>query len=767
MAPNFTWSTSNANLGSIGATGVYSANGLEGIGIVTVTTGALSASATVNQTTLPAPAAWYRFAEGGGYTALDSSGNGLNGVISSSGVNYDTSAPTGADLVFNGSSGNVNLGEPSALNITGQTTLSAWVDPDYSSPPSGWYDIVGRGYTSNAETELRIGSGDFQVGSWNGTNNYYASYAIPQANLNTWSLLTGVYDGSAWRLYLNGQAVGTTVTTTVGSLAVSMDWIIGSSGDGNRYFDGGIGDVRIYNVGLSAAQVAQLYDSYYPPTVATAAAANPATVTGKTTTLSVLGSSSVNLPLTYTWSSSGPAAVTFSPNGTSAANNAMATFSKAGTYTLAATLADSYGQFTTSSVTVTVNQTLTNVAVALAANNLATTGVEQFTATANDQFGQAMATQPSFTFGVSSTGNPGTIDPSNGNYQPPYAVGSAIISAAGGGKTGQATATYPGLAQWNTVGGGSWSGGSWIGTTSMATVSPPGIRGITGDYAQFSTSGGTVSLSGVDPSLAGISFTSSSSYTLSGGAMTLGNGASSAAIAVTAGNHTIATPVMLQSNLNVTVVSGDSLTISGGVSGAGESLTVNGPGKLFLGGGNSFNGGTTVLSGTLVVSGPNALPNGSNLAIGANVANLFGAVITAPTFGSLTTDAAASAAASGAVGPSADAAGGGGRPPLSSPAALAASSVSAAANQSQWGFAGIACFGRFTRGPRRGCCGRRRPMFRRRRDLVQVCTVCNGLRRSERQPVDCPAGSGRRIGSLFSRMKLLEERQYSSALKSQ
>ena len=131
----------------------------------------------------------------------------------------------------------------------------------------------------------------------------------------------------------------------------------------------------------------------------------------------------------------------------------MATFSKAGTYTLTATIADSYGQFTTSSIAVTVNQTFTRIAVALAANDLATTGMEQFTATADDQFGQAMTTQPTFIWGV--TGG-GTID-SNGDYQPPYATGSAIIRAMTGGVTGQATATYPGFAQWNSAGSGSWA----------------------------------------------------------------------------------------------------------------------------------------------------------------------------------------------------------------------------------------------------------------------------------------------------------------------
>ena len=502
------------------------------------------------------------------------------------------------------------------------------------------------------------------------TYDWSSGLTVPNG---VWTFVALVITSSNATMYMepSGGAMQSAVNAVANAAqAFSGVSYIGQDPLGGRFFNGSIGDVRIYNSSLSAARIAQLYDSYYPPTVATAAAASPATVTGTTTTLSVLGSSSVNLPLTYTWSSSGPAAVTFSPNGTGAANNAMATFSKAGTYTLTATIADSYGQFATSSIAVTVNQTFTRIAVALAANNLATTGVEQFAATADDQFGQAMTTQPTFIWGV--TGG-GTID-SNGDYQPPYATGSAIVRAMTGGVTGQATATYPGFAQWNSAGSGSWAPGSWIGTTSAAAVSPPGLRTVAGDYAQFATSGGTISLVGVTPILAGLSFASSSSYTLTGGAMKLSNGANPATIIVSSGNHSIETSLTLQSNLSVTVSAGDSLTIGGGISGSGESLTLNGPGKLVLQGSDRFSGGTAVLSGTLVVAAANGLQEGSSLAVGAN-AGIFGAIIAAPTASSPTTSAVASVAASATGGQSAA---GGGCPPVSGPASFAAASFSAA-----------------------------------------------------------------------------------------
>src|SRR4029079_2787341 len=100
------------------------------------------------------------------------------------------------------------------------------------------------------------------------------------------------------------------------------------------------------------------------PTVATPASAAPNPVTGTTTALSVLGADDGGeANLTYTWSATGPAAVTFNPNGTNAAQNATATFTKAGAYTFTATIKDAGGLSCTSTVNVTVSQTASKVTV--------------------------------------------------------------------------------------------------------------------------------------------------------------------------------------------------------------------------------------------------------------------------------------------------------------------------------------------------------------------------------------------------------------------
>jgi len=95
-----------------------------------------------------------------------------------------------------------------------------------------------------------------------------------------------------------------------------------------------------------------------PPTIAKAAsvAANP--VSGAMTDLSVLGADDDGGEpnLTYTWSCSGPAGVTFSTNGPNRARNTAATFPSAGRYTLQVTIADAGGLTASSSIVVTATR---------------------------------------------------------------------------------------------------------------------------------------------------------------------------------------------------------------------------------------------------------------------------------------------------------------------------------------------------------------------------------------------------------------------------
>lgn len=177
------------------------------------------------------------------------------------------------------------------------------------------------------------------------------------------------------------------------------------------------------------------------PTIATAAAANPKPVTGTTAVLSVLGADdNGEANLTYSWATTGtpPAAVTFSANGTNAAKASTATFAKAGSYVLQATMKDQGNLTATSAVTVTVGQTATSVVVSPTSASVITSTTQQFLATAFDQFAANLTAQPTFTWSANGGGtiaNTGLFTAGN------TAGGPYTVTAATGSLSGTASVT--------------------------------------------------------------------------------------------------------------------------------------------------------------------------------------------------------------------------------------------------------------------------------------------------------------------------------------
>ncbi|MDO4551383.1 MAG: LamG-like jellyroll fold domain-containing protein [Planctomycetia bacterium] len=150
----------------------------------------------------------------------------------------------------------VTLGNDSSLNFSGQITLSAWVKPESTD---GLRVILTHGHTATPKREvfLRIHDGKYQVGSWNGSN-HLVEFTIPAEDLNSWTHLTGTYDGSAWNLYRNGELVASSDDAT-GALTVNADWVIGANVHAARSFDGEIRSVAIWNSALAASEIAYLH----------------------------------------------------------------------------------------------------------------------------------------------------------------------------------------------------------------------------------------------------------------------------------------------------------------------------------------------------------------------------------------------------------------------------------------------------------------------------------------------------------------------------
>lgn len=146
------------------------------------------------------------------------------------------------------------------------------------------------------------------------------------------------------------------------------------------------------------------------PSITSGPSASPATVTTRSTTLSVAASDDGGAGrLVVTWSAAAgaPGQVVFEPNGCVAAATTIATFTRAGSHPLSVVVRDEYGAVATGSVTVTVQAVPGAVTVTPAAATVAPGATRAFAATVsgNDQFGRALAgVAPAVTWTVTGGG---------------------------------------------------------------------------------------------------------------------------------------------------------------------------------------------------------------------------------------------------------------------------------------------------------------------------------------------------------------------------
>ena len=159
-------------------------------------------------------------------------------------------------------------------------------------------------------------------------------------------------------LFTSEVSADGTTWTTVGTVTISMN--------SSAYI--GLALTSHNDTVLNTSTFTDIQTNNAAPTITTAAKATPSTVTGTTTVLSRGGHDDHGESnLTYTWTATaippGATPPDYSVNGTNAAKNLTATFHNAGTYTFQVTVTDSGGLSVTSSVNVTVSQTLTSVSV--------------------------------------------------------------------------------------------------------------------------------------------------------------------------------------------------------------------------------------------------------------------------------------------------------------------------------------------------------------------------------------------------------------------
>jgi hypothetical protein len=200
----------------------------------------------------------------------DSSGNGHDGVIETNTVNVEWVAghPNDVNYALDFDGGRVLVPDSQELRPLHQVSVAAWAK--YSEAQSSGR-IVAKGKNDKETYLLEIGDKDelvFLVRDGNDPNlddypDYTAESDKDAVERDEWVHVAGTYDGNSVKAYVNGEVVAEDNDANSNVIPFlsqdTNDLAIGSKPEAtDNPFKGIIDDVRVYDRGLTAAEIGYL-----------------------------------------------------------------------------------------------------------------------------------------------------------------------------------------------------------------------------------------------------------------------------------------------------------------------------------------------------------------------------------------------------------------------------------------------------------------------------------------------------------------------------
>jgi len=186
--------------------------------------------------------------------ANDSSGNNLHGKFVGQ-AKIVSDAVRGNVLSLDGQDSYVDCGTAPAFNITSRITIACWVKVNKFD--KNWQTIIAKGGDS-----YRLSRAGSTNSSHFGCTGLKIQWFDGNINVNDgkWHHIAGIYDGSMMCLYVDDVLDESRQTFGIIDIS-SYPLYIGASAQqgGERYFNGLIDDVAIFDHALNAEQVSKLY----------------------------------------------------------------------------------------------------------------------------------------------------------------------------------------------------------------------------------------------------------------------------------------------------------------------------------------------------------------------------------------------------------------------------------------------------------------------------------------------------------------------------
>jgi hypothetical protein len=203
--------------------------------------------------------AWWKLDDDSGGTAVDSSGNGHDSTLVGD-PNWVDGTADGA-IMFDGDGDYINVGKDPAFDIMNQITVAAWIR--VGSFEGEWQNIISKGDTSwRLQRYLSQNTLEFAcTGVVVPSNRWGHVLGTVDVNDGQWHHVAGTYDGSQVCLYVDGEL--DVSSNGVGSIRINdQPVLIGENSEApKRCWNGLIDDVRVYNYGLSADEIAAIISS--------------------------------------------------------------------------------------------------------------------------------------------------------------------------------------------------------------------------------------------------------------------------------------------------------------------------------------------------------------------------------------------------------------------------------------------------------------------------------------------------------------------------
>ncbi len=144
-----------------------------------------------------------------------------------------------------------------SLQIDPAITYEFWVNQSALKSENTW---IFNNYANPLSIDLRSVNGDIRCRQYS-ANGQFVTYSSGDVIFTTgvWYHIVATISSGVLVLYSNSVQVATATNAAMDSIAMTTDFLIGTYNNTSDYFNGYIGELRIYNRALSVLEIQKNY----------------------------------------------------------------------------------------------------------------------------------------------------------------------------------------------------------------------------------------------------------------------------------------------------------------------------------------------------------------------------------------------------------------------------------------------------------------------------------------------------------------------------